>query len=1440
MPVWWVSEPFISLRIEDEPLGYQPARGGRMSFHLGYRQRGFIEEQPDVFGVGTNWTCSFRSFIVVPNSSADPVVFHAVGTGVQVRRPNERFSWDNSWLIPTNSGYQVQYPDGSYQEYTTAFTAASGAGFLFLTLKSDPAGNQETYTYATNSGVFRLVSVTDADGKQTKLYYDNGSWSNLITRVEDPFSRTNYLMYDAAGYLTNIVDVIGLTNTFAYDSGDKRGWITNLTTPYGVTSFAYGGVDALNDEISYWSRAYGAGRSVTVTLPNGGKHLYVYQSDCSTFLGSWTPTPPDTSLYGDNMFEPVGYFAGDNSFHWGPLQYLHLSTSDPDALSDGDFALGRMRHWLYDRFHGHSSLGMALERQPSPDGTTEGQTTWFDYAGKLYNEQTGTNNFPSFVARVLPDGSTQFMHYERDDYGQVTEEVSTYTKLDGTVGLRTNTYVYAANRLDLVQVVSPNQEQVVSNYFASGNLIHLPDASYDALAQETKYQYNGYGQLVIKQSPTGLTTSNYYVPSGDGIYRLALTADWEIKRTNSYQYYANGLVYSHLDERGLSTTNNWDNLQRLTGRKYPDGTTISNIYSALDVTATKDRLGNWSYTGYNSIRQPLAETNANGVVTRYGYCDCGALMSVTNAWHTPAEFVTSYNYDLQGNRTNVFLPDAVITTWFDSLQRVVATCDAWGCDLYYYNNQGLLISVTNAYGAKQRTVFDIEDRPVYVTDANNVTVTNTYDLLGRLRTRTYPDAGVEEFGFSARGLTAYTNQLGATNFYAYDEARRKVAETNANAEVIRYTNNAAGDLLALVDGKNQVTKWGYDEYGRVTNKLDQVGTEILRYKYDPDSRLTNRWSVTGGNVYYTYDAIGNLTSGPYVGLAYDALNRVTNMVDEVGTTAYAYTLGGQLYTEDGPWSDDTVTNSYTSRLRTALSLAQPTGHWTNGFGYDAARRLTNVTSAAGAFGYVLPSTYPTRLPQKLTLPNTSYITNTYDDNARLLTTTLNNSSDTTLNSHTYTYNSGSQRTQQSFNAGSTANYTYDPIGQLKFADSATPSEDRGYAYDTAWNLHYRTNNGTLQTFVVNGKNELTNAVGDPGVYDGNGNLRTNGFGKAQYFYNADNLLAAYYHCQSGYIGSPTNGDVWIEYFYDGMQRLRWRREHVGVCDGGTPETRPSGEGLQLDSPPPPDCDGGWDLVSETRYIYDGWRVIQERDTNNTPTVSYTRGTDLSGSLEGAGGIGGLLARSDGYSSGNFTSHNYYHADGNGNITYLVNSSQTLAASYRYDPYGNLLAYSGSLAAANTYRFSSKMADDLTGLYYYGYRWYAPNLQRWLNRDPIEEGGGINLYGFVGNGSIDIYDALGLHANHESTGFAFPQFIVVDGKVIAAYKPWDNGLGPGGSGNCPAIHFPAVPTNSLPQLPTTPNPTNPVVPSPPSPKKPAAPTLPTNPNPTNPAPVIPKP
>jgi RHS repeat-associated protein len=153
---------------------------------------------------------------------------------------------------------------------------------------------------------------------------------------------------------------------------------------------------------------------------------------------------------------------------------------------------------------------------------------------------------------------------------------------------------------------------------------------------------------------------------------------------------------------------------------------------------------------------------------------------------------------------------------------------------------------------------------------------------------------------------------------------------------------------------------------------------------------------------------------------------------------------------------------------------------------------------------------------------------------------------------------------------------------------------------------------------------------------------------------------------------------------------------------------------------------------------------------------------------------GLLARSahSGTARTNHT-HAYYHADGNGNITYLQTSAQGLGASYRYDAYGNTVASSGSLASANTYRFSSKMMEPNTGLYYYCYRWYSPSLQRWLNRDPLGDQGfiversvtralasvpiaeridGPNLFAFVKNGSLDSIDLFGMYS---VPGIPFP-------------------------------------------------------------------------------------
>jgi RHS repeat-associated protein len=105
---------------------------------------------------------------------------------------------------------------------------------------------------------------------------------------------------------------------------------------------------------------------------------------------------------------------------------------------------------------------------------------------------------------------------------------------------------------------------------------------------------------------------------------------------------------------------------------------------------------------------------------------------------------------------------------------------------------------------------------------------------------------------------------------------------------------------------------------------------------------------------------------------------------------------------------------------------------------------------------------------------------------------------------------------------------------------------------------------------------------------------------------------------------------------------------------------------------------------------------------------------------------------------------YCFRDGNGNITQVQTPGMSSPlAHFDYSPFGQKLDASGALVGIFPFGFSSKYLDSEVGLYYYGYGHYAPRLGRWLNRDPIAEQGGLNLYAFVGNEPVANSDVCGL-------------------------------------------------------------------------------------------------
>ncbi len=363
-----------------------------------------------------------------------------------------------------------------------------------------------------------------------------------------------------------------------------------------------------------------------------------------------------------------------------------------------------------------------------------------------------------------------------------------------------------------------------------------------------------------------------------------------------------------------------------------------------------------------------------------------------------------------------------------------------------------------------------------------------------------------------------------------------------------------------------------------------------------------------------------------------------------------------------------------------------------------------------------------------------------------------------------------------------------------------------YGYDAAGNLKARTNTSLVQFFNVDSLNQLTNVnrLGNTAMYvsgtvstgatsvtigvfqatryaDGtwsvyqdapaNGTNNYTAIAEDAYGRKDTNSVSVYLPLSVGF-GYDLNGNL----LSDGRRAFDYDDENqlirVTITNATKSEFRYDGKMRRRERIEAVWSGGGWVTNLLVRYVYDGNLVLQERHFNpqlstDVPqrVISYTRGLDLSGSLEGAGGIGGMLARSDHSALSAQPVSAYYHADGNGNITCMVDEQNRAVARYIYDPFGNLASSQGPLAEDNLYRFSSKEFHPPSGLVYYLYRYYEPNLQRWANRDPLgvstvgpailendflimpwesfTEYNGANLHGFCGNNPLDHFDAEGL-------------------------------------------------------------------------------------------------
>jgi RHS repeat-associated protein len=319
---------------------------------------------------------------------------------------------------------------------------------------------------------------------------------------------------------------------------------------------------------------------------------------------------------------------------------------------------------------------------------------------------------------------------------------------------------------------------------------------------------------------------------------------------------------------------------------------------------------------------------------------------------------------------------------------------------------------------------------------------------------------------------------------------------------------------------------------------------------------------------------------------------------------------------------------------------------------------------------------------------------------------------TTVSRFTYTNNALGQRTARSqsgsaFTAPATEDFGYNAKGEVTGSSHSVDAlRNTLYAYDGIGNRNEATFGGTSTAYTANALNQYSDLTPSnlptfTPTYEFDGNMVSDGAGKRLVWDGQNRLIE---------VRNAAN-DLMATYTYDGQSR-RVKKVTTSLAPQG---------------------------ATEEVYLYDGWnRVAMYSIQNSTFSIqnSHTWGRDLSGTFEGAGGVGGLLGVKVGA-----TSYRVSY-DANGNVSELIDSAGTIAAHYEYDSFGNVVVANGSYAAANPWRFSTKPVDLETGYSYYGYRFYNPVVGRWINRDPIGEEGGMNLYGFAGNDSVNKVDPLG--------------------------------------------------------------------------------------------------
>ena len=787
--------------------------------------------------------------------------------------------------------------------------------------------------------------------------------------------------------------------------------------------------------------------------------------------------------------------------------------------------------------------------------------------------------------------------------------------------------------------------------------------------------------------------------------------------------------YYHTDKRGATTGADGTIIEgyraRISAQTYPDGSTSSkNIDPQTGVpTSITGRDGKTTQIRYNAKLQPTQITDPKGQTTSFSYHPNGLdVASITNA---KGQTVATYQYDNKHQPTQIQDITGTTTQLSYTAWGAPQTVSANGhTTQMVYNGRGFVAATQRDGVTLGQTTYDEKGRVKTQTDQMNLTVAYEYNNIDHVTKEKYPDGTSVSYDYTCCGLPGVvTDRAGRKSYYDYDPMRRLARVQDANGGTLQMDYDAEGNLARLLDGKGNITKWQYTGAGQLAKKIYADGTEQtygyaggrLSASRDARNRLTN----------FLYDANGNLSKIDYpndadVSLTYNNLDKPLTMTDALGTTTFGYDAAARLTSVDGPWNNDTVNYAYDAEgRRSALGVQKPDGTLdTTGYLYDALGRLDKITSSAGTFDYNYAG--QTSRVTQLLMPNGARTNYSYTALGEL--DVLQNVAANGSNISRYDYNYDARGVRAALQEQieqdpvKTLQFSYDVTNQLEgeqvTGGKAGEAYTSTYAYDGAGNRTKFTKTSATENVVEKSAGNKLNQTKAVSTTD-NGKVSTLGLS----------------YDEAGNLAQVNSASGSSDHVFDDANRLKAvvSKTAAGVNQAKT-EFVYSGKSLLQISRSFVWQGGQWMMQGEKRRVYDGKNVVQERDGAGALVATYTRGKSI------GSGIGGLLSRT--FESGT----SFMHYDGRGNVVQLTNASGLVSGKYTYDAFGRILSITGGAAGLNPYRFSTK--EHVGSLVYYGYRFYSPSLGKWINRDPIKERGGVNLYGAMNNDTINRYDTDG--------------------------------------------------------------------------------------------------